>query len=186
MRPKGSGGAWASTSLVLLDNVPALPASHRLASVHTALGTRHILILGQAPRSGLQQTAGSEPLGTLPAAFFLKATHPLFNPEACSESSCQIKSVLSSARPAVNGCEHHGENGRASAGYRENPESRRTRSHQSLRPVLLRQGKAGSFECLGSPANGNIGFQARQPSDCNRGIIHGYDFSKWQVKKLRK
>jgi addiction module HigA family antidote len=50
MRPKGSGGAWASASLVLLDNVPALPASHRLASAHAALGTRHILILGQAPR----------------------------------------------------------------------------------------------------------------------------------------
>jgi hypothetical protein len=50
MRPKGSGGAWASASLALLDNVPALPASRRLASAHAALGTRHILILGQAPR----------------------------------------------------------------------------------------------------------------------------------------
>ena len=43
MRPKGSGGAWASALLALLDNVPALPASRRLASAHAALGTRHIL-----------------------------------------------------------------------------------------------------------------------------------------------
>ena len=50
MLPKGSGGAWASASLAILDNVPALPASRRLASAHAALGTRHILILGQAPR----------------------------------------------------------------------------------------------------------------------------------------
>jgi hypothetical protein len=49
MRPKGSGGAWASASFALLDNVPALPASRRLASARAALGTRHILILGQAP-----------------------------------------------------------------------------------------------------------------------------------------
>jgi len=48
----GSEGsaAWASASLALLDNVPALPASRRLASAHAALGTRHILILGQAPK----------------------------------------------------------------------------------------------------------------------------------------
>ena len=45
--------AWVSASLALLDNVPALPASRRLASAHAALGTRHILILGQAPRAEL-------------------------------------------------------------------------------------------------------------------------------------
>jgi hypothetical protein len=50
MRPKGCGGAWASASLVLLDNVTTLPASRRLASAQAALATRHILILGQAPR----------------------------------------------------------------------------------------------------------------------------------------
>jgi hypothetical protein len=50
MRPMGSGGAWASAALALLDDVPASPASRRLASAHAALGTRHILILGQAPR----------------------------------------------------------------------------------------------------------------------------------------
>ncbi len=49
MRPMGSGGAWASAVLALLDDVPASPASRRLASAHAALGTRHILILGQAP-----------------------------------------------------------------------------------------------------------------------------------------
>ena len=47
--PKGSGGAWASAALALLDNAPALPASRRLASAHAALETRHILILRQAP-----------------------------------------------------------------------------------------------------------------------------------------
>jgi predicted negative regulator of RcsB-dependent stress response len=36
--------------LALLDDVTASPASRRLASAHAALGTRHILILGQAPR----------------------------------------------------------------------------------------------------------------------------------------
>jgi hypothetical protein len=50
MRTMGSGGAWASAALVLLDDVPASPASHRLASAHAALGTRHTLILGHAPR----------------------------------------------------------------------------------------------------------------------------------------
>ena len=42
--------AWASASLALLDNVTALPASRRLASAQAALATRHILILGHAPR----------------------------------------------------------------------------------------------------------------------------------------
>ena len=50
LRPKGSGGAWASASLALLDDAPTSPASRRLASAHAALGTRHILILGHAPR----------------------------------------------------------------------------------------------------------------------------------------
>jgi hypothetical protein len=49
MRPKGSGGAGASAVLELLDDVPASPASLRLASAPAALGTRRILILGQAP-----------------------------------------------------------------------------------------------------------------------------------------
>jgi hypothetical protein len=49
MRPTGSGGAWASAALALLDDVPTSPASRRLESAHAALGTRHILILGQAP-----------------------------------------------------------------------------------------------------------------------------------------
>jgi len=52
--PKGSGGAWTSAVLALLSNVAVLPASHRLASVHAALRTRHILILGQAPRAGIR------------------------------------------------------------------------------------------------------------------------------------
>ena len=46
--PKGSGGEWASAALALLDNGTALPASRRFVSAHAALGTRHILILGQA------------------------------------------------------------------------------------------------------------------------------------------
>jgi hypothetical protein len=46
----GSGGAWASAALALLDDVPTSPASRRLVSAHAASGTRHILILGQAPR----------------------------------------------------------------------------------------------------------------------------------------
>ena len=41
--------AWASASLALFDNVPAVPASRRFAAAHAALGTRHILFLGQAP-----------------------------------------------------------------------------------------------------------------------------------------
>ena len=49
MRPKGCGGAWASASLALLDNVTTLPVSRRLASAQAALATRHILIPGQAP-----------------------------------------------------------------------------------------------------------------------------------------
>ena len=52
MRPKGSSGAWTSAALALLDNAITLPASRRLASAHAALGTRHILILGQAPSLG--------------------------------------------------------------------------------------------------------------------------------------
>ncbi len=49
LRPEGSGGAWASASLALLDEAPISPASRRLASVRAALGTRHILILGHVP-----------------------------------------------------------------------------------------------------------------------------------------
>jgi hypothetical protein len=48
----GCGGAWASASLALLDNVTTLPASRRLASAQAALATRHILILGQTPSFG--------------------------------------------------------------------------------------------------------------------------------------
>jgi hypothetical protein len=50
MRPKGSGGAWASAALELLDDATASPASRCLASARAALGMRHILILGQDPR----------------------------------------------------------------------------------------------------------------------------------------
>ncbi len=50
LRPKGSGCAWTFAALALLDNVTTLPASRRLASVLAAPGTRHIPILGQAPR----------------------------------------------------------------------------------------------------------------------------------------
>jgi hypothetical protein len=53
MRPKGSGGAWASAALARLDDATASPASRCLASARAALGTRHILILGQAPSSDL-------------------------------------------------------------------------------------------------------------------------------------
>ena len=50
MRPWGSGFAWASAALPLLDDVPASPASRRLASAHAKPGTRPLLILGQTPR----------------------------------------------------------------------------------------------------------------------------------------
>jgi len=43
--------AVQSASLALLDDAPTSPASRRLASAHAALGTRHILILGHAPRA---------------------------------------------------------------------------------------------------------------------------------------
>jgi hypothetical protein len=36
--------------LALLDDAPTSPASRRLASAHATLGTRHILILGHAPK----------------------------------------------------------------------------------------------------------------------------------------
>jgi len=41
--------ARASAALPLLDDVPASPASRRLASAHATPGTRPLLILGQAP-----------------------------------------------------------------------------------------------------------------------------------------
>ena len=47
--PTGSGGAGASAALAFLDDVPASPASRRLASAHAKPGTRPLLILGQAP-----------------------------------------------------------------------------------------------------------------------------------------
>ena len=50
MRPSDSGGAWVPVALALLDDATPSPASRRPASAHAALGTRHILILGQAPR----------------------------------------------------------------------------------------------------------------------------------------
>ena len=43
------GGAGASASLALLDDVTTSPASRRLASAPAAPGTRPLLILGQAP-----------------------------------------------------------------------------------------------------------------------------------------
>lgn len=61
MRPSGSGGAWASAALALLGDATASPASRRLASAHAALGTRHILILGQAPRNSVR--SDDKPLG---------------------------------------------------------------------------------------------------------------------------
>ena len=51
MRPSGSGVARASAALPLLDDVPASPASRRLASAHATPGTRPLLILGRAPRA---------------------------------------------------------------------------------------------------------------------------------------
>jgi hypothetical protein len=48
MRPKGSGGAGASAVLTLLDDVPASPASRRLAFAPVALGTRHIVLSPRA------------------------------------------------------------------------------------------------------------------------------------------
>ena len=57
--PRSGPAAWASAALALLDDVPASPASRRLASAHAALGTRHILILGQAPRSKAAGDAGT-------------------------------------------------------------------------------------------------------------------------------
>jgi hypothetical protein len=67
MRPTGSGGAWASAALALLDDVPTSPASRRLASAPAALGTRHILILGQAP--------STLDIDTLQAPFSLLIAH---------------------------------------------------------------------------------------------------------------
>ena len=64
MRPKGCGGAWASASLALLDNVTALPASRRLASAQAALATRHILILGHAPRAAVDELRTLEAIET--------------------------------------------------------------------------------------------------------------------------
>ena len=49
MRSSGSGLARASAALPLLDDVPASPASRRLASALATPGTRPLLILGQAP-----------------------------------------------------------------------------------------------------------------------------------------
>src|SRR5512143_2283128 len=50
MRPKGSGGAWASAALALLDDVTTSPASRRLASAHAALGTRPFVLSPRAAR----------------------------------------------------------------------------------------------------------------------------------------
>jgi hypothetical protein len=44
MRPSGSSAARTSASLALLDDVPASPASRRLASAPVALGTRPIVL----------------------------------------------------------------------------------------------------------------------------------------------
>jgi hypothetical protein len=77
MRPKGCGGAWASASLVLLDNVTTLPASRRLASAQAALATRHILILGQAPRLSANSVESiKQILSRLPAKEFVAWLHP--------------------------------------------------------------------------------------------------------------
>jgi hypothetical protein len=51
MHPAGSGGAWASAALAFLDDVPTSRAARSLAPAHAALGTRYILILGQATRA---------------------------------------------------------------------------------------------------------------------------------------
>ncbi len=47
--PSGSGFARASAALLLLDDVPASPASRRLTSAREKPGTRPFLILGRAP-----------------------------------------------------------------------------------------------------------------------------------------
>ena len=54
------GGAGASASLALLDDVPASPASRRLASAPAAPGTRPLLILGQAPSQIIQENDALE------------------------------------------------------------------------------------------------------------------------------
>ena len=54
MRPKGSGGAWASAALTLLDDVTASPALRRLASAHAALGTQPSVLSPRAARCALE------------------------------------------------------------------------------------------------------------------------------------
>ena len=81
-RPPGSGGVPTSAALPLLDNGLALPASRRLASAGTALGTRPMLLLGQAPSllSGEEMTAQRSQVGCCvirrPACCPIGSFHP--------------------------------------------------------------------------------------------------------------
>ena len=54
MRPKGSGGTGASAALALLDDVPASPASRRLASAPAAPRTR-LIVLSPRAAKGLRE-----------------------------------------------------------------------------------------------------------------------------------
>ena len=65
--PSGSGCARASASLPLLDDVPASPASRRLASARAQPGTRPLLMLGQAPSLEFKPAVCSLHWGTVDA-----------------------------------------------------------------------------------------------------------------------
>ena len=56
--PAGSGGAWASAALALLNDDTTSPASRRLASAHAALGTRPLVLPPRAVRGGIFTAQG--------------------------------------------------------------------------------------------------------------------------------
>jgi cytochrome c oxidase subunit 4 len=57
VHPEGSGGAGASAALALLDDRSVSPASRRLASASTALGTRPIVLSPRAAKErAMEQT----------------------------------------------------------------------------------------------------------------------------------
>ncbi len=96
MRPSGSGVAWASAALPLLDDGTASPASRRLASARATPGTRPLLILGHTPSSAFIAPA----LSCLPRPSY-KAINGL--PASCVWACCGPKKCWHSGiRPNSN------------------------------------------------------------------------------------